>query len=143
MQPLFSKSYKPLRTVILQALRSVAKVSYLRVGFHSVFFVSGRLSTSLVGVQCYVHRWRPHRRRPSSGGACLPFKPHVQPTDRPYQRPWSGAQRGCTGSDCARGIFLDLSYGEYCVDCPSVSPEGTLTLGDENHPRGRVCYSSV
>ena len=31
-------------------------------------------------------------------------------------------------------LFLDLSYGEYYVDCPSVSPEGTKTLGDENHP---------
>ena len=56
---------------------------------------------------------------------------HVQPTCRPYQMPWSGAQRGCTGSDSARGIFLDLFYGEYHVDCPSVSPEGTLTLGHE------------
>ena len=55
----------------------------------------------------------------------------VQTTCRPYQRPWSGSQRGCTGSDSARGIFLDLSYGEYHVDCPSVSPEGTLTLGQE------------
>ena len=35
-------------------------------------------------------------------------------------------------------LFLDLSYGEYYVDCPSVSPEGTLTLGDENHPGGGV-----
>ena len=35
-------------------------------------------------------------------------------------------------------FFLDLSYGEYYVDCPSVSPEGTLTLGDENHPGGGV-----
>ena len=25
-------------------------------------------------------------------------------------------------------LFLDLSYGEYHVDCPSVSSEGTLTL---------------
>ena len=35
-------------------------------------------------------------------------------------------------------LFLDLSYREYYVDCPSVSPEGTLTLGDENHPGGGV-----
>ena len=35
-------------------------------------------------------------------------------------------------------LFLDLSHGEYYVDCPSVSPEGTLTLGDENHPGGGV-----
>ena len=35
-------------------------------------------------------------------------------------------------------LFLDLSYEEYYVDCPSVSPEGTLTLGDENQPGGGV-----
>ena len=35
-------------------------------------------------------------------------------------------------------LFLDLSYEEYYVDCPSVSPEGTLTLADENHPGGGV-----
>ena len=35
-------------------------------------------------------------------------------------------------------LFRDLSYGEYYVDCPSVSPESTLTLGDENHPGGGV-----
>ena len=28
-------------------------------------------------------------------------------------------------------LFLDLSYGEYHVDCPSVSSEGTLTLRDD------------
>ena len=84
-----------------------------------------------MGVQCYVHRWPPQRRRPSSGGACRPSEPHVQPTCRPYQRRWSAAQRGCTGSDSARGIFSDLSYGEYHVDCRAVSPEGTRTLGDE------------
>ena len=35
-------------------------------------------------------------------------------------------------------LSLDISYGEYYVDCPSVSPEGTLTLGHENHPGGGV-----
>ena len=35
-------------------------------------------------------------------------------------------------------VFLDRSYGEYYVDRPSVSPEGTLTLRDENHPGGGV-----
>ena len=35
-------------------------------------------------------------------------------------------------------LFRVLSYGEYYVDCPCVSPEGTLTLGDENHPGGGV-----
>ena len=35
-------------------------------------------------------------------------------------------------------LFLDLSYGEYYVDRPSVSPEGTLTLRNENHPGGGV-----
>ena len=35
-------------------------------------------------------------------------------------------------------LFLDLSYEEYYVDCPSVSPEGTMTLADENHPGGGV-----
>ena len=84
-----------------------------------------------MGVQCYVYRWPAQRRRPSLGGACRPSETHVQPTCRPYQRPWSGAQRGCTGSDSARGIFLDLCYGEYHFDCPSVFPEGTLTLGHE------------
>ena len=28
-------------------------------------------------------------------------------------------------------LFLDLSYGEYYVDCSSVSSEGTLTLSDD------------
>ena len=28
-------------------------------------------------------------------------------------------------------LFLDLSYGEYHVDCPPVSSEGTLTLRDD------------
>ena len=28
-------------------------------------------------------------------------------------------------------LFLDLSYEEYHVDCPSVSSEGTVTLRDD------------
>ena len=28
-------------------------------------------------------------------------------------------------------LFLDLSHGEYHVDCPSVSSEGTVTLRDD------------
>ena len=65
-------------------------------------------------------------------GRCVSSIRNTCPTHLPpYQRPWSGAQRGCTGSDSARGIFLDLSYGEYHVDFPSVFPEGTRTLGHE------------
>ena len=34
----------------------------------------------------------------------------TDPHDWLYQRPWSGAQRGCTGSDSARLLFLDLYF---------------------------------
>ena len=97
----------------------MAKVSHRRVGFDSVFCF--RDSLNLFSGCPMLRVPLATSEKKTIFGRCVSSIRNTCPTHLlPYQRPWSGAQRGCTGSDSARGIFLDLSYGEYHVDCPSV-----------------------
>ena len=108
--------------------QGVAKVSHPRVGMppHRPKDASSpSLWTSLLGVLCCAQQWLAQRRGPSSGGACHPSEPHVQPTAAvlswwvpQYLTCWLCAEMRMT----LRGHLVVVGYGSVRRDVALSSP---------------------